>query len=128
MDDSENYKALFEDLGWEHLQQFNVFGGQWHYFRKECEYGAQEELFTDNESKIDLLTGIRRTYTAIGLAALFINAINIANIVNLFQHGDKVFVLIILLILSVIIGLYAKVLTSITAKINKLKGKANPLS
>ncbi|MDR1687842.1 MAG: DUF2812 domain-containing protein [Clostridiales bacterium] len=51
MDDSENYKALFEDLSWEHLQQFNVFGGRWHYFRKECDTARRKSFLPITNQK-----------------------------------------------------------------------------
>jgi len=42
-----NYLQLFEDAGWEHINEY----GSWHYFRNEIVAGETPEIFTDNESK-----------------------------------------------------------------------------
>ena len=46
--DKEQYLQLFRDAGWEHVGEMNG----WQYFRKPVADGESEEIFTDNESKI----------------------------------------------------------------------------
>ena len=47
--DKEHYLQLFRDAGWEYVGEMN----SWQYFRKPVVAGKSEEIFTDNESKIE---------------------------------------------------------------------------
>lgn len=53
--DKQNYLQIFRDCGWEYL--FDVYG--WSYFRKSAsQTNGNEEIFSDIDSKIDMLTRI----------------------------------------------------------------------
>ena len=47
--DKEQYLQLFRDAGWEYVGEMN----SWQYFRKPVDAGNSDEIFTDNESKIE---------------------------------------------------------------------------
>lgn len=44
----EDYLELFEHAGWEHVLSW----GGWQYFRKRYEDGEKDQIFTDNQSKV----------------------------------------------------------------------------
>jgi hypothetical protein len=46
-DKNDAYIQLFEDAGWEYLGE-----SSWQYFRKSFEEDANNEIFTDNQSKL----------------------------------------------------------------------------
>lgn len=120
-EDWDNYKTLYEDCGWEHVQEFRVFRGSWEYFRKECVYGEEEDIFTDNESKIELLIRIRRFYFLICVFLLCINMSNFANITNMMSKGFSSIGVFCILVYIVVIGLYLRIFVGISIKINRLK-------
>ena len=59
-----DYLRMFEDYGWEYLQDLNEFS----YFRKSADE-ADTEIFSDNASKVDMM---RRVYTKRMLPILLI--------------------------------------------------------
>lgn len=119
-DDIRSCIEMYEECGWEHVQEFRVFWGVWEYFRKESVYGEEKELFSDNESKIEMLTRIRRFYLFLGLFLLGINAVNFVNIMNLISRGFMSG-LIALFIYGALISLYVKIYVSVSVKIDRLK-------
>jgi hypothetical protein len=46
--DKDSYQQIFEDAGWEYLGE-----SSWQYFRKPYQQGESNEIFTDNQSKIN---------------------------------------------------------------------------
>lgn len=122
-EDRDSYKALYEDCGWEHVQEFRVFGGSWEYFRKECVYGKEEDIFTDNESKIELLARIRGFYLFLGIFLLSINISNLVNIANLMSRRFFISGVIAFLLYGLAIGLYLRIYVGISIKIDRLKKK-----
>lgn len=48
-DQMEDYLDLFENAGWEHVLSWNG----WQHFRKPVEKGEEEQIFTDNQSKVE---------------------------------------------------------------------------
>lgn len=53
-DEKENYHKLYEDYGWEYLQEINEYS----YFRKpaaEMDSDSESEIFSDNASKLEML-------------------------------------------------------------------------
>jgi hypothetical protein len=44
-----DYFQLFQDAGWEHVGKM----GGWHYFRKAFETSMVDEIFTDNQTKVE---------------------------------------------------------------------------
>lgn len=54
------YKQMFQDFGWEYFEQCSG----WLYFRKpasEMESEEEEEIFSDNDSRLDMVTHIFKT-------------------------------------------------------------------
>lgn len=47
--DFEDYKATFEDAGWEHVGNFS----SWYYFRANISNNPDMELYSNNRSKIE---------------------------------------------------------------------------
>ena len=47
--DFEDYKATFEDAGWEYVGSF----GSWYYFRADISKDPDMELYSDNRSKME---------------------------------------------------------------------------
>ena len=118
--DKDNYFTMYKDCGWENVYEFRILGGIWEYFRKRATSG-EEQLFTDNESRIDLLVRIRRGYVFIALFFLGINAANFANIMGLFIRGYFSSITFIFIAYALIIFLYSKIFIRISMKINKLR-------
>ena len=120
--DMSNYRAMYEDCGWENVFEFPVplRGGAWEYFRKRTDSG-DDQLFTDNQSKIDLLVRIRRTYAAVGLFFLGINMVNFANFIRIIERGYTGSMIFILVIYTLLIFLFVKIFVRINIKINKLR-------
>lgn len=54
--EKRNYLLMFEDYGWEYMQDMNEFS----YFRKSAKNVNEDEthIFSDNESKLDMLKRI----------------------------------------------------------------------
>lgn len=119
-DDKDNYITTYEDCGWVNIFEFPIFKGAWEYFRKESVQGTEEDLFTDNESKIELLTRIRRFYLYV---AIFFFSINLVNFVNVFNYITRGYfpMLIFMVIYGILIGLYTKTFVRISMKIDRLK-------
>lgn len=62
IEDRKNYLSMFEDYGWEYLMEFNRFV----YFRKSADSVENNEtddleIFSDNESKLDMMKRILRS-------------------------------------------------------------------
>ncbi|MGY0374591.1 DUF2812 domain-containing protein [Clostridium sp. JNZ J1-5] len=55
--DIDEYLNIFEDAGWEHVGQF----AGWHYFRIEKEKADIQDIYTDNNSKIEKYRGYLKT-------------------------------------------------------------------
>lgn len=74
--EKETYTRLFADYGWEYIQTFNCFS----YFRKAVanfESGEEQELFSDIESKLDMIERVIKRTLGFQLLALFINVFNL---------------------------------------------------
>ncbi|WP_442598394.1 DUF2812 domain-containing protein [Neobacillus sp. D3-1R] len=69
--DLEEYKAIFEDAGWEHVTQF----GSWHYFRTKASNAETPDIYSDNESKIQKYKGLMHSLL-VGLLAMLVLSLN----------------------------------------------------
>jgi len=105
--DTQEYKSIFADSGWEHVTQF--LG--WHYFRTredECKY---PDIYSDNTSKIQKYKGLLRVLAIIIIVNLF-NFINLIflnqDIFSLFEYNFmSIFRLIVIATLTFLIyGMY----------------------
>jgi hypothetical protein len=76
-DKLDEYKALFEDSGWEHVD--SLFG--WHYFRKPFREGESFDIYTD---RLSLKLLFRRVQLTLGVVAL-------ANLSLLLLNAPKLF-------------------------------------
>ncbi|MDD9268156.1 DUF2812 domain-containing protein [Paenibacillus sp. GCM10023248] len=72
------YVALFEDSGWEHVG--TIMG--WHYFRKPYREGGTYDIYTDRLSVRQLL---QRVQTTLGILAIANVPLLIMNLKNLFS-------------------------------------------
>ncbi|MDU0200518.1 DUF2812 domain-containing protein [Paenibacillus sp. GCM10012304] len=68
----DEYKALFEDSGWEHVD--SLFG--WHYFRKPFREGESYDIYTDRLSLKLLFKRVQLTLSVVALANLALLLIN----------------------------------------------------
>ncbi|SFB09715.1 MULTISPECIES: DUF2812 domain-containing protein [unclassified Bacillus (in: firmicutes)] len=64
--DMDEYKAIFEDAGWEHVAQY----GGWHYFRTVGVQMASPDIYSDSESKIQKYKSLNKSLV-LGLISLF---------------------------------------------------------
>ncbi len=51
----DDYITLFEDAGWEYISKM----GPWYYFRTEAKKDKNQELYSDNTSKIRMYNSLR---------------------------------------------------------------------
>lgn len=51
----DDYITLFEDAGWEYISRM----GPWYYFRTEAKKGQDQELYSDNASRIRMYNSLR---------------------------------------------------------------------
>lgn len=101
--DKQAYLQMFEDAGWEYLQDMNEYS----YFRKEADLTneLENEIFYDEESKLEMLRKIINTKFIPVL--LVVVSCMIPNVINFF-HTDFnenptlaiAFLLLFLLLLS----------------------------
>lgn len=79
-DKKRDYIHMFEDYGWEYMQDLNEFS----YFRKSAKE-ADTEIFSDNASKVDMM---RRIFSRrmIPILSIFLCCL-LPNVINLFRFG-----------------------------------------
>ena len=79
-DKKRDYIRMFEDYGWEYLQDLNEFS----YFRKSA-MEADTEIFSDNASKVDMM---RRIFTKrmIPILVVFFCCL-LSNLTNILRMG-----------------------------------------
>ena len=98
----DEYVQLFKDCGWEYIQDF----GGYSYFRKPVsEMQGEEEIFCDDESRLDMM---QRVFAGRYLPILIILMLLIVpNLFEQFQstHADAPVLLVLFLIL---LGIYAR--------------------
>ena len=107
--EKEDYLQLFQDAGWEYLQEM----AGWHYFRKLARPGEQMEIYSDAESKIEKY---QRLLAFLGILALplFISLINLRD--PPYDWFSPIRFIIILIFM-----LYVYALIRILIRINQLK-------
>ena len=118
--DRQGYLAMYADCGWEHIYRFGFARGKWEYFRKESQRDGSAELFTDNESLIEMLSRIRRFYLFLGIVLIGMNA---GSAMNMIRHAalDGFGVTYVAVIYLVLIALYAKIFAGVSMKIKRLR-------
>jgi hypothetical protein len=114
------YRKLFDDNGWEFLWTANGLS----IFRKEGKSENEDnEIFTDNESKINMLEKIQKR-RLLPLAVIFL-CIVIPNFLNSFSghFGSDVFGISLSVLCAVIFAFYIWVFAKSFFKIRALKNK-----
>ncbi len=61
-EDTQDYHQLFRDAGWDEIMPWDGINGKWYYFVKKIEDGMEEKIFTDQESKLQLVNKLIKTY------------------------------------------------------------------
>lgn len=78
-DNVDDYHQLFEDAGWEEITSTPNSRGRWFYFRKPVKNGNFEKIFSDQQSKLDMIKQVTKNYVIlliILLPCLYIGFIN----------------------------------------------------
>ncbi len=112
-DELSDYIDLIKESGGELIQRW----GPWAFFKKQGEFN----LYTDNESMIDLYSRIRIFFIMLGFAELCFCFSQFANVI---RKPEYPFVLIFAFILFVTIVLAYQIIKC-TKKINKFKRNIN---
>lgn len=86
--DKEAYIQMFQDYGWEYL--FDRFG--WSYFRKEVTEGEDVEIFSDNQSRLNLVEKVFKT-RMLPILIMFLCCLvpQVPNVLFRFELGLKIF-------------------------------------
>lgn len=118
-DKKRDYIRMFEDYGWEYLQDLNEFS----YFRKSAEE-ADTEIFSDNASKVDMM---RRIFTKrmIPVLVIFFCCMlpNVTNILRLGITHARPFEYILFGLLFALFGLYIGIITHCFVGFRRLSQK-----
>ena len=97
--DKETYIQMFRDYGWEYL--FERFG--WSYFRKEVKEGEDVEIFSDNQSRLNLVEKVIKT-RMLPILVLFLCCI-LPQLTNSFLRFDTGWMIAWLVLFAVYAGL-----------------------
>ena len=108
--DIDEYLAIFEDAGWEHVYQF----GGWHYFRAQGDKNLPD-IYSDNASKIQKYKGLLRVIGIITISNLGLGLNTIFNNNSYMDIKFRIFYAGLLLFLT-----YGVI--RIALKIKRLKG------
>lgn len=118
---NSNYMQMFEDYGWEY---FNECMG-WLYFRKpasEMDSDMDAEIFSDDESKLDMLRHILKT-RMFPLAVVFLCCV-IPGWIRLFEEYDSSSgTMAMFLVMSVLLAVYIGLFIHCGRKFRKLSRK-----
>jgi len=105
--DKQEYLQLFEDAGWEYLDEMSG----WQYFRKEARPGELTEIFTDVESKIAKYKNIL-IFLGIIYVSLFINSVLVIFRINPYPWWagvQAIFLIILVFFIYAIIRLLMRI-------------------
>ena len=84
-EDQEDYHQLMKDAGWEEIMPWQGIGGQWYYYCRKSETG-QEKLYTDIDSKIELMKKISKKVLFFLLVAMLLEVNGIYSCMSIVQH------------------------------------------
>lgn len=117
--DKEDYLQLFKDSGWIPVFAYPIFDGEWCYFKKETASNNSPKIYTDNESKIELFSKIRKTWGTFGLilSLVFLPITFVTGILT----SNSFLIYFVLLIFVFIALLYIKMVLNLTSKIHQLR-------
>ena len=111
----DEYVQMFRDCGWEYIQDF----GGYSYFRKPVsQMRGEEEIFCDDESRLDMM---RRVFTGRYLPILVVLVLLI--LPNLFEqlHSNDADAPILVVLFSIVLAIYAWAAVSFGYRYWKLK-------
>lgn len=115
---TSEYKQLFQDYGWEYFH--SCLG--WNYFRKpatEAKTTQEEELFSDNESKLEMIEHIIKT-RMLPLVVIFLCCI-VPNISNVTSHTHGVLSIILSVVFFTLFIIYIFLFIHCGSKLKKLR-------
>lgn len=119
--DMQSYIAMFGDYGWEYIQDINHFS----YFRKNADglSGEDTELFSDTESRLDMMQRIINT-KLMPVWLIFV-LILIPDFMMLISHDfDVIPMQIVLTVLfGVLFAMYSYILIHCQVEFSRLKKK-----
>ena len=96
--DKEDYIDIFEKAGWEYIDKMFL----WRYFRKHSKASEIEEIYTDNQSKIDRNKSIIKMLYGALLINIVPSSVFIFNL--LFNHNEVNNVTILNVLASIILA------------------------
>ncbi|EKN71285.1 hypothetical protein BABA_02362 [Neobacillus bataviensis LMG 21833] len=109
--DMEEYVSIFEDAGWEHVDQF--YG--WHYFCvKEDQSLAAPDIYSDIDSKV-------QKYKVLSNILSYVTLILIIITLTVFMRPKYDFIEVIRWVYFLLIGFNLFAVTHLRLKIKKLK-------
>lgn len=117
--ESSNYFQIFRDYGWEYIGR--CFG--WLYFRKSLSEADSEqggEIFSDNESRIDMLNHVVKT-RMLPIWIIFFCCV-LPNLLRSIENRDPL-AAVFTVIFSVLTLLYLYLLIYCSLKLRKLREK-----
>jgi hypothetical protein len=118
--DYDNYIALFQDSGWEYIQEFMG----WSYFRKKSDE-KNTEIFSDNESKVEEIDKIFKS-RYIPLFVIF-SLLVLPNAMRVFSSGfhrlRSLHEYFLFLFIAILYTLYVFLITYCGLGIYKLRSK-----
>lgn len=117
--DKEDYLQLFKDSGWTLVFTYPIFDGEWCYFKKQKTSDEPSKIYTDNDSKIELFSKIRKLWGTFGLiiCLLFLPITFISGILT----SNSFLIYFVLLMFTFIALLYLKMVLNLTKKIHQLR-------
>jgi len=132
---SADYLQIFSDAGWDRVTKLGgLFGGEWDYFRKKSTENNTPEIFNDAASQIGLYRRLRNTWTLFFLI-VFAGAIGgIYNSLNVIFNRSwskstplVIFCIVLLVLWTLLIFVYVRMLIRLTGKIKQLSSPGNSL-
>ena len=123
-DKKREYLRMFEDYGWEYLQDLNEFS----YFRKpaDAENEAENEIFSDNLSRLDMMKRVCAK-RLIPITVIFLCCVlpNVTNLTRLLSSEPTLsfFEGILIGLVFALFGLYIGILTHCVVGFRRLSKK-----
>ena len=103
LDHKDEYLRMYEDCGWEYIQDYAGYS----YFRKAvAEDGIAEEIFCDDESRLQMMQRVIRG-RMVPLLVLFFATLLPQFLLNLFVQHNYVLAAIYGIILGIYISVFA---------------------
>ena len=116
LDHKDEYLKMYEDCGWEYIQDYAGYS----YFRKAVsEDGVAEEIFCDEDSKLQMMQRVLRG-RMLPLLIIFFATLLPQFLINLFSTHNY----LVATFLGAILALYIFVFTTCFAKYTQHKNRA----